>query len=122
MGAARSQAAGSVRILGDPFLRKPPTFLFQVLAPGAGDPEDAAFVGAFVPGQTDTAVAVARPGSGEGNPEQKPVGPLARAGASNRNMRHWDIEGTGVATSFVNGPVQGFVPRHGHRQNAQFVG
>ena len=94
--ARRSQRAGSARCLGKSFSCQSLAFLFQVVAPGVGDPEDATLVSAFFLGQADAAVAIAGTGPGEGDPEQEPVGPLARAGASDRDMRHRSIKGGGM--------------------------
>ncbi len=89
----RSHRGGSGQDFGLFFAPYALPFMFQLRAPGAGQPEDAALVSPLVFGENDAAVTIAGAGAGEGYAKEQPVRPLARAGASDRNRGHGDITG-----------------------------
>jgi hypothetical protein len=63
-------------------------FPFQLLSPGVGQLENATLIGPLLLGEADAAVTIARTGPGKCDPEQEPVRPLARAVASDGDIRH----------------------------------
>lgn len=121
--AARKRSKGSPsRLSCLLFMLQPVPFPLEVLTPGPRDFEDAALVGALLLGEADASVAIAGTCLGKSDPEEEPVGPLARTGASDGNAGHGDImEGGRRSELFVNGSAWAFVPRREHAGPVQFI-
>jgi hypothetical protein len=64
------------------------SLLVQIVPPSPGKPEDAPLVSAFLLGEANAAITVAGTRPSERDPEEKPVGSLARARASDGNAGH----------------------------------